>query len=469
MKTVASKELDGRWTNVILFAAAAALLFVFLLVLWLCTYARPQTDDLYRAYVTRAGLGPALHQYWMQWGARWFAWIIHVVPETVGMQRGFVPLLIICISATSASGALATHFLFKVRWLASLVVGCALVTFVFLRASETGDLFFWGAGVVENVLPVAAILTGFVLLTRPRRIARISGLIVLLLGGGLHELVAMYVAGAVSFGALVAWSWRHPSRWLWLAGAVLLLAHFTIISLAPGNFERAAYMKREEVRTPAAGLIATQLIDMARRWITEPMLLSASLLVAAAPMVRPHWAQRPPIELGALRVRWEWLLLVAGCVLVVATVAIHAFSTGVLMPGRTRGLVQAIFLVCWFSSIVCWCAERFAHRSLLSAAAAALAVSVMLAPRTESALRDARTNAPAWAAAMDQRHVVLQAAAALDGNAVLDPLPSTPATFWDQGVINDRSHYRNYHTRHYYRLQNVVVRDANARTVQSTR
>ena len=451
---------------------------VLLLGLALTWHARPLTDDLFiAAHFRDDGFVGAFTTYWTTWGSRWISYAVNGnLPRLLGLRETYGPMLVACWAIWLLALATAGRWLGGLTW-PGAVAGAGLVAAVVWSATlangAAGEFFYWAVGARENLVGVAVPVLGVALLVPGRSAAaaaastdgfrRWVGVVLLALTPGVHELWGAFAAAWATTGlvatflsrraappeAAAAAADRTDARVTpWLAASILTIVHLAIVVASPGNAGRAAAVEAAGEAQPIAPLIVSQAIGLARSWWLDPGLILAAFVALTIPAARPAWAARRYVGLQAPL--WIAGLSIAG---VLAGLVLHAVASGVPMPGRTLGGLHTTLAAGLL--LAAFAAGRPDPR-LATFASLALSAWLVVGPATEAALRDLKTNAPRWSSALDDHHRRLTAADS-DDVVELPPVPPTPAAFWKQEVIDDSEHFRNYHTRIYYRVARVRV------------
>ena len=443
---------------------------VLLLGLALTWHARPLTDDLFiAAHFRDDGFIGAFTTYWTTWGSRWISYAVNGnLPRLLGLRATYGPMLVACWAIWFLALATAGRRLAGLSWpgacgAAGLVA--AVVWSATLANGAAGEFFYWAVGARENLVGVAVPVLG-VALAAGR--GRWVGVALLALTPGVHELWGAFAAAWAIVGLATALAAGLAPRGAdqpspgarsklrgypalpWATAAILTTVHLVVVVASPGNAGRAAAVEAAGEAQPIAPLIVSQAINLARSWWLDPGLVLAAFVALTIPAARPAWAARR--HLGLPAPLWVVGLSVAG---VLAGLVLHALASGVPMPGRTLGGLHTTLAAGLL--LAAFAAGRPDIR-LATFASLALSAWLVVGPATEAAVRDLKTNAPRWSSALDYHHRRLTAAG--PGDVVtLPPVPPTPAAFWQQEVVDDPAHFRNYHTRLYYNVAGVRVAD----------
>jgi hypothetical protein len=443
--------------------------------LWLAGYMHPYADDLSYAYTAfqQPFLERMAHEY-QHWNGRLASNILVLRgPLIIGYPEGLfwyrmVPALWIFGMVGAWLLLLRTAGPRHVpgEWTVTLALGLTALWLNILPDLTEG--FYWSTGAVTYTLPHILLLILVAALVRVDRAgtplargcwyALISMLGIWIVWSNEVHLVLLVLASPL---LLIFREGRaHGGAKCALVVVLLFIGAAVLSIIAPGNAARASHFVGGGDVLHTAGWTALQTLRFIATWTLSPALLLASIAVLL--WMRQHDDDRIP------RIPFHWSRWAAALIaVVVVSVALPYWATGMLGQHRTVNAAWSIFLPLWGVLLVA------VHQQVLRPRAVAIPVgrsarrsihlglvlAFLISGNDGRVAHDLLTGAAARnAVAWEERFAAVQAAAA---NGVLevrfDPLPARTAALHIMELDSLSDHWTNKAVAHYLNAPAVRI------------
>ncbi len=439
-------------------ALAAVVAVVLTAALALGRYALPADDDWMRAGrwgPDAAGHGHAGLSWWryvygfvyLHWQGRWASCGIEAAVLPAVDPTRLYPLLLGGVwAADLACLTVVCRWFTRGRpWQQTAAATAVAAAMLWAGVPAAGESVYWFTGTLENttaVLLAAALLAATAAAGERPRPGTAAALAAAAVGVcGFHELYGGALCLALAVGGVA--NRRRAGRWTWaavLAGATVGLA---VVVLAPGNRHRAVHDATAHARPLAFALrlSAKLLWHDGPRWAADPKLLAASAWVACSPWVTTA---------GPAGRRLRWAVPAAGAVAVAVGFVVPCYAFGHVPPARTVAGDWLMFVAAWLLAVWAWSSAAVRRPGLASAAAFALALSLVGTGNLRRAAADLRGPARPWHAAQARRFAALRRAAVDHAPVSVPPLPRAPQLFLSGETSADPADWRNFGLADYF-------------------
>jgi hypothetical protein len=405
--------------------AALSLLAVAALACAIGFFAHPLADDYCIATMGRHwGVLEYVSERYQTWSGRWFGLgLLTLVLSSVDLTRHYAVLLAVLTGITLASFYSLGRSLLGSQLSRASTLGLAATVFILLWAGRPApqETHYWFSAAIPYQLSLA--LATFVLagLSRPalpgvplaRRSAAIAGLALLALcTTGTNEMIGAMLCVVLCIGVLVGFHRQERNRFAWAFALGVTIIGLAIVLLAPGNAERAKTFSQHHDLGATLRFVLGDIRAHFARWVLDPKLLSATLLLA----INPKLARLRPACLSWRGVPWRALVPMGfGLMLALGTIG-PRWAAGRLMFDRVLDANYAIFLIGWLATALVWTRSseepstrrRSALRLVESAAFVTFAVSLLFTGNAPVAFADLTTGrAQTWDRTVQERYAIL--------------------------------------------------------------
>jgi hypothetical protein len=336
--------------------------------LWLAAYVHPYADDLSYAFVgMHSDLADRLLFEYRSWNGRYFSNILVLRgPMVLGWETGLplyrlVPVLLLLATWWAAGHALRA-FVGERLSRGDAALGGLFFLLVFLNAMpDLSEGIYWYTGAVTYQLPNILSLCLVAAWCRHIRSRWNSplwrllwiGLLTVVIAGCNEQHMALLV---VVYMAVALVRRLSSGGWSPMVVAMLLLALLCLLAvgLAPGNAVRAANFPEKHQLLHTVLWSVVQTARFIALWLGTTMLLPTSVLFLA--LWRsvdhvPHWCRMN---------KWAALAIPVGVVLI--SMVLPYWSTGILGQYRTVNAALFLFLPAWFVALAVWDVQVFRQR-----------------------------------------------------------------------------------------------------------
>ncbi len=461
-----------RW---LAWAPVAAAVVVFARFVQLGWYAQPQADDFdFSVLYTRYGFWDAQLKWYYGWSGRYFsnaAVTLAVGALDAARPYWVIPTLLFAFVFWSCywvfHSSLGGN---RMEAFAGATVASALLV---ATSPARADAYYWAAG--GPLYPLANSVLLFWLVAgarlfaaeeavkRRREAAILVGLAFVIIG--CNE-TSMLVLDAIVAGACAIALLRRRStlpHWIVVLTCCALFSAFVIT--APGNLVRESFMFHRGDLQFASVMTTVQTMQLLWAWITQPVLIVATLL--AWPFAR-RGADRARACFPSLAAGWvPAAAFVSTCALVWLSVFPSWWSKGSVAVPRTLNVSYATFLVGWGIAcaflaalrIVTW---RSAVTRLSTALLSVALVYLLLTqPTYQAALRDLKTAAPLYRQQLLQRYALIREAKGRgDYDVSVEPISNPPSQFYVLDLLPCTEGWPNSSYAEHFGLRSIRPRGA---------
>jgi hypothetical protein len=335
---------------------------------WLAAFIHPYADDLSYAWTgMHSALGERLVLEYKYWNGRYFSNILVLRgPLVLGLEQGLplyrmVPVVLMVLFIAAAYALLREMFAAVLSKLRTLIAAMSFLLLYVHLMPHAGEGLYWYTGAVTYLFPSILLLVFAVLQLRGIRVqgsgARAghmglsAALVAAIIGSNeVHMVLVLALHVLCLYGSK---SFRgRPEQWMLFAWIV---ACASVVVLAPGNAMRGAHFhaSHDPLRTIAFSTLQT--VRFTGWWLLSPVFLLASLMVlrwgrscAGASLLNDRLHRYD---------RWSVLILPFGLVLL--TMVLPYWSTGMLGQHRTVNVALFVFLPLAWLALLVWDAQVF--------------------------------------------------------------------------------------------------------------
>lgn len=349
----------------------------------------------------------------------------------------------------------------------ALITALGLLMIFWSRQPGPGDGFFWFVGAFQYIAPLALGAGLITMLTRRIEFrgrlsagVAIAAAILAFAIAGTHELQGIYIAGALTVGAVATFRARSRVWPVWAACLVAAVLGVAVSAGAPGNFIRAGLYPESTLRTGARSALMI-LTNEGSLWVLDLPLLAGTLAFVfdhRVRAIRGEWVHRffPGF--------WRWIVPAMTAAIVIVGISVPSYGTSGFVQGRTLNSVYMAFLVGWLTTVFVftrgWLTLEAAPRLSRGLGAASLIVfslAVVLQGNTRVGLSDLLNNVRPWHAAIHSRYDQLRAAAGTDETVVVEYPGPRPRLFFDADILHSVDGWRNICVARYFGVAAVEL------------
>ena len=491
MKAQREVQVGDLLVRGLVIGSAAIAISIFIYMMMFCG---PSADDYCRGRIKGSFVNNIINTY-IKWSGRWCAHSLeYAILPNVNLLRVY-PLMQEGLCLLQALGFYSLWRTLLGEDAKRKSVGMfAIVTLAVLWGGMPGvnETLFWFTGFIEYQLPIALsliMIAGLISLEHAQKsnfqtFVYTAGLAVLaFLITGMHELCALSLTIILGAGVIVSYLYAGRAKKAWVIVFLMASLGLAITTLAPGNTERAADIRKNMGNFPTdlndrinvgGKVFFTVFMNTLPDWLLDIKLLAAIALL----VLEPHIKMRSGLlfQEKSRLVRWialnVWLMLVLGWIAGPCWIFCDYF------PPRILSSAYSLFVIGLIINVALWIRrddpESVAYRSrvgmlLRTGAMLVLSLSLVLEGNAKIALHDIFHGRPkSYQRTMyDRERTIFRALAAGQQDVLLDPISVRPRLFFQSDIKTEEfkhhpTFFHNICMANYYNLRSVLLRRTEA-------